>query len=511
MQLLASSVINYTQGIVLSALFGVLTLLSIFFAVFYIVKFGGESKDCNEDILIGKKVFSIKKMLLFVLLVGVAIRIICGLLVIGHRREFAETIYYSLQYVSKYDETDTNKILYPLTYYIMQIFAGIWINGGASTDSVLLNFNIKIPFIIADVVTAFVLFNNSKKYFNQKVGLVLFSLVMICPIFVFVSAIWGSVITLIVPVVLIGFSLILSKKNAGAIAVFSIATLLAREAVILTPVLFVYFAYVWFKSLKALSLKKYDKEDKLNFWSIPFVMCLSICFTCLLSLAYTSQFNMFSFFEIINEFYIKPFTKIYYFGENAANLYVLLGKSESVPDMWIPSEFNAVLMFAMFVVALIAITSVVFFAKKNRATLLLVSAYAILTVNVYYVGFTAISVLPALALLLFAYLVVKDKRILKTFTVTVVSMLLVSLVVFTIAGYFNTEPLSFFKDSSYTGQTYLTGDYSIALITASLFQILNHLYMTYYMLDIAYGKRVKLLDYNNKCTISDVMYTVLSK
>ena len=138
-------------------------------------------------------------------------------------------------------------------------------------------------------------------------------------------------------------------------------------------------------------------------------------------------------------------------------------------------------------------------------------AYVLLTINVYYVGLTAISILPTLALLLFAYLIIKDKRILKTFTVCAVSMMIVALAVFTVAGYFNTEPLSFFKSSSYTGQTYLTGDYSIPLITASVFQVLNHLYMSFYIFDIAYGKHVQLLDYNVKCTISDVMYTIFSK
>lgn len=511
MQLLASSVVNYTQGVVLSILFGLLTLLSIFFAIFYIVRFGGESKDDSEGISLGKKVYSIKKVMLIILLVGIVVRIVCGLLVIGHRREFAENIYYTLRYVSKYDETDTNKILYPLTYYVMQIFAGIWINAGVSTDAVLLNFSIKIPFIIADVITAILLLKTAKQYFNQKVALVFFALVMLCPLFVFVSVVWGSVITLIAPPILLAINLLLSKKHAFSIIAFVVATLLAKEAVILIPVLLVYFGYVWVKSIRAVSSKKFDKEDKLNSWTIPLVTAFCVGFGYLLCLAYTSQFNMYSFAEVINEFYIRPFTNVFYYGENVANIYVLFGKSETVPNMWIPTEFNATLMFVLFIALIIVIASAIFFAKKNRATIVLVMAYVLLTINVYYVGLTAISILPTLALLLFAYLIIKDKRILKTFTVCAVSMMIVALAVFTVAGYFNTEPLSFFKSSSYTGQTYLTGDYSIPLITASVFQVLNHLYMSFYIFDITYGKHVQLLDYNAKCTISDVMYTIFSK
>ena len=107
--------------------------------------------------------------------------------------------------------------------------------------------------------------------------------------------------------------------------------------------------------------------------------------------------------------------------------------------------------------------------------------------------------------------VVKDKRILHTFVISSISLLIVAFAVFTIAGYFNTEPLSFFKDATYTGQTYLTGDYSIPLIIASVFQVLNHLYMTYYLFEIAYAKRLQLLDCSENCTVSDVFYAFLSK
>lgn len=509
MQFLLTSVVNYSQGIALSIIIGLLTLLSIFFLLFYLVKFGKTDKD-DSNILIGKKTYEIKKVLLLILVLGVFLRIIIGLLVIGHRREFAESIYYSLQSVNKYDDSDTNRILYPLTYYVMQLFAGIWINAGVSTDAVLLNLSIKIPFILADVASALILFSVAKKYFNQKVGLVISSFVALCPLFIFVSSVWGSLVTLICPFILLGFNLILSKKHAGAIVAFSVATMIGKEAVILIPVLFIYFMYVWIKSIIERSSSKCSKEDKQNIWVLPLVLVLCVGLGYLISLAYTSQFKLMSFTGVINEFYIKPFTKIFYYGENVANLYVLLGKNETVPNMWIPDEFNAILMFVLFIVLVLCIASAIFFAKKNRSLMILIGAYALLTVSVYYVGLTAMTILPTLSLLLLAYLVVKDKRILRTFAISSISLLIVALTVFTIAGYFNTEPLSFFKDVSYTGQTYLTGDFSIPLIIASVFQVLNHIYMTYYLFEIAYTKRLQLLDYSEKCTVSDVFYTFLS-
>ena len=510
MQFLATSVVNYAQGIMLSSVFGILTLLTIFFAIFYLVKFGGNDK-AETNILIGKKVFTIKKLLFIVILVGILARIICGLLVIGHRREFVETIYYSLQSISKYDSSDTNKILYPLTYYVMQLFAGIWISSGVSTDAVLLNFSIKIPFILADVAVAFILFSIAKKYFNQKVGLITSAFVMLCPMFIFTSSIWGSIVTLVCPLILLGFNLILNKNHVGAIAIFSISTLIAKEAVILLPVITVYFLYVWIKSISARFSGKNTSEDRRNSWLIPLTTVFCVVFGYLICLAYTSQFNVFSFFEVINEFYIKPFTKVFYFGENVANIYVLFGKNETVPSMKIPSNFNAVLMLVMFILLLICLTLAIFFRKKNRSLTILIGAYVFLTVNVYYVGLTAMTILPSLVLLLFAYLVIKDKRILKTFAVSCISLLIVACSVFTIAGYFNVEPLLFFKDESYTGQTYLTGDFSIPLIIASVFQVLNHLYMTYYIFEISYAKRIQLLNYKENCTVSDVFYMMLTK
>ena len=111
--------------------------------------------------------------------------------------------------------------------------------------------------------------------------------------------------------------------------------------------------------------------------------------------------------------------------------------------------------------------------------------YMSATVAIYMMGFSEWSLVPSLALLLLCFAVIKDKRLLKVFSVLSVFVLLNALLVMLGGGQISGDLI--------TDNTNLTSDGALNVfsILLSVLTVLVHIYFTVVVLDLAIAKHRK--------------------
>ena len=101
------------------------------------------------------------------------------------------------------------------------------------------------------------------------------------------------------------------------------------------------------------------------------------------------------------------------------NIYSIFGFNTQY-SKGVIDQFTIAVVFAVF---LAAITSLVYLTKRNRAVIVVFATYAIITVCTYFVGFSALSVLPVVGMLLLSFIITKDKRFIRSLIVSSVLLM----------------------------------------------------------------------------------------
>ncbi|MBE5731516.1 MAG: hypothetical protein E7353_00645 [Clostridiales bacterium] len=520
MFLSVTGISNAALDILIGVLLTLLTVAVLFISVYFIIKYAGKEKGAN-----------VLKLLVVVLVIGFLVRILLSIAVLGHKIDFRYVIQNTLEDPDYRvgDATEPPSLrLYPFTYYAISMFASPLLNAGLSYDNVIVNMFIKMPFMIADIVTAFLMYRAGKRFVNEYVGVILASLVCFCPIFLFASSLWGSIVCLLIPIFLGAFLCLVEKKYIPAILIADLALITAKEGMIILPVMFAYFLIVWIKSVydyakgnKASTTKnvksttsnyntfvKKQKESLLNIVLIPLTAVLGQVLIYLIALPYLEPIKNLgsTYADFVELFFIMPIRDSWYFGENALNIYAVFGfNTERVV-----SKMNQMLIAVIFAVFIAIITGIVYFIKKNRAVVLAFGTYAIFTVCTYFVGFTALSIIPVLGMLLLSFVTTKDKRFFRSFCVTVILLIILVSIIYVKAGYYNTLHLSQLG-SDYTGGTWLNvGSFKVVMIILSVLQVLNHIYLTFTTFDITINNRVRKFTLDEAPTFKKVMKEVFT-
>ena len=488
---------NTALDIVIGVLLALVTVAVLFFTVYFLIKYSGKEKGAD-----------LRKLIIIVLVIGFLVRIVLSLAVLGHRRELFETIYATLKDPDYYIDPSEppSSRLDPLTYYLIGMFAYPLLNMGLDYDNVFLNLGIKLPFIIADIVTAFLMYRAGKKFVNEYVGLILCALVCLCPIFMFASSLWGSIVCLIVPLFVGAFLCLVEKKYIFAIIIADLALITAKEGMIIFPVIVEYFAVVWIKSIIDYAKTK-KKESLKNIIIIPAVAILSKVFIYLISIPYTAPITSASYADFVELFFIIPIKNNFYFGENALNIYSVFAFNAE----YAKSVIDQMMIAIIFAVFIAGITVAVYLSKRNRAVIVVFSTYAIMTICTYFVGYTAFSVLPVLAMLLLTYSITKDKRFLRSFAMLAILLSVLVATIYVYAGYYNVLPIDIFKSDVYTGGTWLIdGAYNVVMIVLSVLHVINHIYLTFTTFDITINNRVRKLEPLDRPKVSSVLKEVFT-
>ncbi len=162
----ANGVTNPGLDATFAVLFAVLSVAVVFVAVFLIVRlFNRESQSAG----------SFASVLAMVIGIGVVLRLLLTFLIKGYREDLA-ILTGAMEHVAQngfggyYADGGT---LFPIPLLLYGLFGVITGGMGVTTASVWMQFFAKLPLVIADAVTALILYKVAKKYVNVYVGLVM--------------------------------------------------------------------------------------------------------------------------------------------------------------------------------------------------------------------------------------------------------------------------------------------------------------------------------------------------
>ena len=297
------------KEIALTIIFACLTILTILLSVLGFARNIGKEK--------GRDRF---KTLALILTVGFAVRILLALFIGGNRYDLTE-LSTAANYFSEYGFSDYYALydvkVFPIAYYAFGVFGSLASLLGIASGSVYFYLFLKLPLIVADLLSAVIVYFISKKFFNERIGLVSATLVSLCPAFFLSSAVWGAQEILCVPLLLFSFYLLILKKNFTAIIAYSLAMITNKNALFVFPLFLVYYAYYFVLSIKeTVALKKSGVEIKLkniialeNTKSVIIIPCAVIC-SLILQYLVTLPLSLTSFnanpFMCIYHLFIEP-------------------------------------------------------------------------------------------------------------------------------------------------------------------------------------------------------------
>lgn len=439
------------------------------------------------------------KFLVVMLIGGFLLRVVFSLLVTGFREGLASLeklpeMLFGGSYQGYYTAGGQ---VYPVSFYLISIFGSIPRMMGLESGSIFYAFFIKIPFMLADIVTAFILYKAAEKYINEKTGLVIAGIFLFCPVFFIASAAWGSEIAIAVPFVLASVYFLVSKKHLLAILLYSLALLTSPLIMYLYPAYIVYYGYQMVMSIiknvkTRTAFKDALKDETLSLaYKIPVYFVGAFLLKYLISLQFViADFNG-NPFAFINGLFFQPLVSQGHYSQNALSIYNVFTKNGEA----LAPAFPYVVFVVLFAVFITAIGFIIYLSKKNRAVIALFTALIIITLNAFYFGFTTMSVLPALALLLLSFIFIKDRRILHVFLVVAFCFITVTMTSFATAGYFNGFSAEVFASTEYVGKWLLTGGFPLAvLIICSILSVAACIYFLLIILDISMSNSRKLLN-----------------
>ena len=170
------------------------------------------------------------------------------------------------------------------------------------------------------------------------------------------------------------------------------------------------------------------------------------------------------YFTFFYRLYLRPLASFTSFGHNSLgifNLFMRNGKE-------LNARFPSVVFTVLFAVIVTAIVLLVYLSKKNRANLVFLCAYVLLTLATYFVGFDEFSLLSAIVLFLLSFVLIRDKRILAVLALLTLPVIVNASAVMASADYYNNDiAYRFTEAAEYTGSELLRGGAAAVTVVCS--------------------------------------------
>lgn len=128
-------------------------------------------------------------------------------------------------------------LTYPPVYLYVLSFLGKVIRFFLVESYSILLIILKLPSIITDIVTGYLLYRFSKKHLSQNMSLFIAGLYIFNPVAIFNSALWGQVDSFLTLFIMMGLLLIDAGQLPWASALFVLAILTKPQGVFVLPVL----------------------------------------------------------------------------------------------------------------------------------------------------------------------------------------------------------------------------------------------------------------------------------
>lgn len=476
-----------------AVLFSLLSVAVVLVAVFLIMRL------LNRD---AKSNGSFAAVLAMIVGIGVVLRLLLTFLIKGYRADFNQ-IANAMEHVAANGFTDYYRNgggLFPLPLLLYGLFGVITGGMGVSAVSIWMQFFVKLPLVIADAVTAVLLYRIAKRYINPYVGLVIAGLFSICPVFMLASGVWGSLYSLLTMELVLALDFLARKNYIGLIGVYGAALLTMKDAVYLFPLVAVFVVYNYVKACMA--IKKEGVKGFTAVWNndkttavirVPiYIVAATVLMYCISLPVMLADYGA-GFFTWMYNFFFRPLVDLTYFGYNALGIFTIFVKNGDR----LGGQFPTTVFVVIFAVLILAIVLLIYLSKKNRANLVLLAAYCMMTLATYFVDFGAMALVPVLGILLLAFILIRDKRILHVFAVVSLMVVINASTVLIAAGHLGNaiDALLSASNALYNGTTVLDSGFNLAMsIICSVFTVLSHLYFTIVMLDVSVSNKRKLLN-----------------
>lgn len=455
-------------------------------------------------------------LLLVFLIIGLILRLIFVFAVKGYRPDnnvFIALFEYIKNngFVSRYYTVNGTGV-FPISYYIYA-FMGVFYNAGLTSTSVMTPFLLKLPLVIADLITAFILYKLAEKYVNSYVAIVVAGFVCVFPVFIFASSVWATQYALLTMFLALSLYFVARKNHVALIGCYSAALLTHKDAVYLWPLFAVFVIYSFVKAVICIRAEKigsfvaiWKNPDTRPAFTIPVSVFGFLIISYLISLPVLIHSFGAGFFTFIYRIYLAPLGSFTNFGHNALGIFNLFMRN----GVDIGSKFPKVVFIVLFAAIVTGIVLLVYLSKKNRANLIYLAAYILLTLATYFVGFSEFSLLPVLTILLLAFLLIRDKRILMIFAILSVAIIVNASAVMASAGYYNNLSdyyvgMGDITNPEYTGSVIFKGGVVAVGIVCSVLAVLAHLYSTIVLLDISMSNKRKLLPTKDNANFGQAM------
>lgn len=426
-----------TTEILTASLFAVLAYLVIF--VFY-------SSMKRENVFIVKaKDKSDVGMVIWILLAALILRIAFSYYIVGHKTDInCFTAWGDRIAQSGFKNFYASFSDYPPGYmYILGLNSTIARALGhsirladGSYDLVYVTL-IKLPAILADLASAYLVYWLARKKMRFVPSILLMSMVAFSPVMLYISGGWGQIDQILSLFVALAIILLMSNRPITAGIAYGAAILLKPQALMAGPLLAIaYMFYVFDDSFFAVTdVKCKDKKGMRFLKTVIAVVCA--CAIIIISAIPFSTKEL-PWYQIIYEKYMGTATSYKYASVNAYNIYALFGQN------WTNTEEIAFLGLNYAQVGTIGIVASVIFSavlyifgrKKHRGALLLAIAYlfaALFTLGHYM---HERYLFPTLLLLILAYILYSDRRLLWVFIPYGITLLINCLASFYYSQYF---------------------------------------------------------------------------
>lgn len=420
--------------------------------------------------------------------VGAVIRLVFALCIRGYRDDYRlfTDMFDSLKTsgLGEYYAGNASEVLYPVVYFVYLIFGGLANATGLGDFALGTQFAVKLPLIIADLLAAFAVYKLASRYFNCRIALTLCAFVCVCPVFFLGSAVWCTPMVFTACFFAFACYFIARKNYAAAIAFATAAAFSGKEGIYIFPIMLVFCVFHFVRAIVEIrrsakdkasgkSVGTQDKDAVRTAIVIPlaFVGSFFVAYALGLFMIFDHSFDPFKY---IYEFTLAPLVDWKYFTYNGLSVYAIFNQNGGAPAARFPSW----VFVGVFLVIILAVVCVVYFTKRNRATLVMLAAYSLFTLQVYYPGSTAIGMQSTLIVVLAAYALVRDKRLLSVLFVTGLAYAVNATAVLANAGYIGNLADYYFSGADYTGSTLLSGGLGAITITCAAVTLLAHLYFT---------------------------------
>ncbi|WP_242976055.1 glycosyltransferase family 39 protein [Desulfosporosinus sp. FKB] len=352
---------------------------------FFILKSSPKYKEILAKLLIDR---SNQRIIMVTLIcAGLLLRIALGILIEGHPFDLNTFKSWAALAANNFSQFYVGRHAsdYPPLYiYILYLIGKI---GSLKAMSAYYTILLKLPSILADIITALLLFKLARKYLSAELSTMVAAFYIFNPAVLVNSTIWGQVDSFFTLLIVTAVVLLMERKLVYAAIFFTASVLMKPQGIIFLPILF--FELVRQKSLK----------------SIGKVLISGLLTAVTIILPFSLQQNPL--------WIVKLFTSTLgeypYASVNAFNFFYLLGanyKKDTLPFLFL--NYHS---WGLIFIVLVTLLAWFVFAKSKKESFLSVSALILISgVFLFSASMHERYLFPAAALALLAFIYTKDKR-----------------------------------------------------------------------------------------------------